>query len=112
MQPVETYIQDSSHRELLSKLRTVIGGFSTLSEEYKWNMPVYTINGKDVCYLKDTNNGVNIGFTKAQQLTDSNQLLEGTGKDMRHIKVTSIDEYESKKEEIVSLIEQAIRLQY
>ncbi len=87
MQEATTYIQNSNHPRILVELRDILKRYSTLNEEFKWNMPVYTINDKDICYIKDTKKGVNVGFTKAQQLNDVARLLEGTGKDMRHIKL-------------------------
>lgn len=110
MQKINSYIQNANNPELLKQLRYLIRMHPTLNEEFKWNMPVYTLHGKDVCYLKDTKNGVNVGFTKSQQLIDDRELLEGTGKDMRHMKVASVDELERKRSELINLIKQAINL--
>ena len=97
MQQITQYIRNSNNPDLLNSLRELVVGTGSLTEEYKWSMPVYTLNGKDVCYLKDNKNGVNLGFTKALQLKDSSGLLEGTGKDMRHIRLTSNDELTQKQ---------------
>jgi hypothetical protein len=57
-----------------------------VSEELKWGQPVFK-SKKDFCYLKAAKHHVNLGFMKAQILDDSDGLLQGTGKDMRHIKL-------------------------
>jgi len=61
-----------------------------ITESIKWNNLTYSCNGdiafiytfKQVAYL-------NIGFFKAVQLTDPKNRFEGTGGNMRHIKITT-----------------------
>jgi uncharacterized protein YdeI (YjbR/CyaY-like superfamily) len=67
----------------------VTSDFPLLKEEFKWNQPVYTLNGKDIAYIRSTQAGANFGLTNAVQLDDPEGLLEGTGKDMRHVKVVN-----------------------
>ena len=58
-------------------------------EAIKWGMPVYSQNGL-VCYLRDYTSYVTLGFYQAgTALPDPDGLLEGTGRDMRHVKVRS-----------------------
>jgi len=38
------------------------------------------------CYLQSTRNHAALGFQKGASLNDPDRLLEGSGKDMRHIK--------------------------
>lgn len=42
---------------------------------------------KSFCYIGVLENYVNLGFHQGTSLRDSSQLLEGTGKQMRHIKI-------------------------
>jgi len=57
-----------------------------LKESIKWGNPVYEKAGK-VCYLAATKAYVSLGFFNGAMLLDPDQLIEGTGKKMRHIKV-------------------------
>ncbi len=93
-------------------LRSLVLSNGQLKEEFKWSMPVYTKNGKDVCYIKDTKNGANIGFTKGAMLNDATNILEGSGKDMRHVKISSNENLEKSSKEITTLLDQACNLNY
>jgi len=59
-------------------------------EEFKWSRPVFRTN-HDFAYLKTTKAYVTLGFFHAQILDDPDNLLEGTGKDMRHIKLKNVE---------------------
>lgn len=58
------------------------------------------------CHIIPHKSWVNLGFHQGAHLNDSKHLLEGTGKNMRHIKFRSISEIDQP--EIRSLIEVAI----
>ncbi len=57
------------------------------------------------CYLALFENHVNLGFYYGADLADPENLLEGSGKAMRHIKIRSVAELEQPA--IRQLIEQA-----
>jgi hypothetical protein len=61
------------------------------TEEFKWSRPVFSA-GKDFAYLKTAKAYVTLGFFAFEKLSDPDQLLEGTGKDMRHIKIKKADQ--------------------
>lgn len=58
-------------------------------EEFKWSRPVYRLR-QDFAYFKTAKAHVTLGFNKASLLDDPGGLLEGTGKDMRHLKLRTI----------------------
>jgi hypothetical protein len=60
----------------------------------------------EICYIKPFKDRVNLGFFHATSLNDTSKLLEGTGKNLRHIKVKSINS--KNREAIEELISQAI----
>ena len=60
-------------------------------EEYKWSRPVFS-NGVDFLYLKTAKAYVTVGFFNFHKLDDPDNLLEGTGKDMRHIKIKKAED--------------------
>jgi hypothetical protein len=58
------------------------------------------------CYILPHTNWVNLGFYKGADLMDPNNMLEGTGAKLRHIKIKSLDECEAP--EIGKLIKSAL----
>src|SRR5690554_696068 len=53
---------------------------------------------------------VRLVFMRAVELEDPTGILEGTGKNMRHVKVRSREQFEERTEALRSLIEQAAAL--
>jgi hypothetical protein len=77
----------AGQREIMEVVRKIIHGtVKGVQEEYKWSRPVFR-KGSDFAYFKTAKGYVTIGFFQSQILDDPNGLLEGTGKDMRHIKI-------------------------
>lgn len=108
---VDKYIDqlDPGQANILKTLRSeVISEFPQLNEKFKWSMPVYTLNDQDVTYFQATKQGVNFGFNQGSRLDDPQDLLEGTGKNMRHIKVHDTDSLDL--EYLKELLSQAIEL--
>lgn len=97
-------------QNITAKLREIILNASpNLVEEYKWSMPNYTYNGL-VCYLQASKKHVNLGFHKGVELLerDTNQLLQGSGKGMRHIRIKKMEEIQP--EVFTTLIKSAMEL--
>ena len=97
-------------QEITDSLRKIILNVSSeLEEEYKWSMPNYSYKGL-ACYLQASSKHVNLGFQKGNELEekDIHNLLQGTGKTMRHIRVKKIEEI--KPEVFTSLIQAALEL--
>lgn len=61
------------------------------TEEFKWSRPVYRTD-KDFAYLKRAKNYITLGFFNFEKLLDEDNRLEGTGKDMRHVKLTTFND--------------------
>lgn len=95
-------------QEITNSLRKLILNSSPeLIEEFKWSMPNYSYKGL-VCYLQTAKKHVNLGFHKGNELQDSNDLLQGTGKTMRHIRIKKMEDI--KPELFTSLIQAAVAL--
>jgi len=54
-----------------------------------WGIPSFDFHGP-FCILMVGKNHVTFGFTRGTSLTDAGGLLEGTGKNLRHVKVKEI----------------------
>jgi hypothetical protein len=81
---------DSAQREIVEALRAIVKKADPkASEGFKWSMPVFEHDGM-LCYIAPMKNNVNFGFYESTPvLEDPDGLLEGTGKRMRHVKLTS-----------------------
>ena len=109
---VDTFIVNLPEdiQNIIRALREIIFDASPhLLEEYKWSMPNYSYKGL-VCYLQTSKKHVNLGFHKGNELVekDISNLLQGSGKTMRHIRITKMDDIQS--EYFISLIQAAIAL--
>lgn len=96
---VEQYIAQATptQQPILEQLCQLIKkAVPTATESIKWSRPVFTAQ-KDFVYLKTAKAYVTLGFFSSQNLNDPNGLLEGTGKDMRHIKIRKVEDIDSQQ---------------
>lgn len=95
---VNEYIQKASKDqvEILQELRELIHNtVGNVSEDIKWNMPVFN-NGKDFAYVRFSKNHITLGFYNIDKIQDPDNLLEGEGNTLKHIKIKSKDEINPK----------------
>ena len=94
---VTEYINSApkEQREIMETIRKLIHeSVPNVSEEFKWSRPVF--KGKsDFAYLKTAKAYVTLGFYNFQILDDPKNLLEGTGKNMRHLKLRNAGEIDT-----------------
>ena len=93
-QKVTDYIDKASEEQIvvLETLRKLIHQtVENVSEEVKWNMPVFN-NGKDFAYLRFAKNHITFGFYNIDKIQDPDNLLEGEGNTLKHIKIRSKNE--------------------
>ncbi len=80
----------SPHKDIMLRIRELIHqSVPDVKEDFKWGRPIFSA-AKDFAYLKTAKAYVTLGFFKFDKLSDPDNLLEGTGKDMRHIKIKSV----------------------
>lgn len=80
---------DPTQRRVLLALRDqILSVAPEATEELKWSRPCYANARGMFCYLFSTKAYATLGFQNGAALDDPEGLLEGTGKDMRHIKFT------------------------
>jgi hypothetical protein len=97
--PVDAYFgqQPPDKRALLDKLRALVdkevpGANATI----KWGVPIYQVNGRNVCSLAAFKEHVGINFFASPDvLVDPDKKLEGGGKSMRMLKVRSAKDIDS-----------------
>jgi hypothetical protein len=95
---ITDYINASpkDQQEIMNHVRSLIHqSVSGVTEEFKWSRPVFKLE-KDFAYLQANKKHVNLGFMNFHKINDTNGILEGTGKDMRHIKLVSVSDINSE----------------
>ncbi len=96
-----------AQREIAEALHTLICKTLPKAEvQIKWGYPWYELDGENVAYLAGIAKRINFGFPNGAQL--ESELLEGTGKGMRHIKVASLDDIQPRA--FASLLKAAAKL--
>ncbi|WP_343488433.1 DUF1801 domain-containing protein [Allomuricauda sp. d1] len=90
---ISEYIAKASEQQIaiLDELRELVHtSVQNVNEELKWKMPVFN-NGKDFAYLRFAKKHITLGFYNIEKLKDPNNLLEGKGNTLKHIKINSLD---------------------
>ncbi len=86
----------ADQKAMMEKLRNIIHqAVPDVTEEFKWGRPVFK-KTKDFAYFKSAKAYLTLGFFNYTNLRDDNGLLEGTGKDMRHIKLKNAGNIDEK----------------
>lgn len=70
----------------------------------------YGHDGWGVGVLGVAKNWVTLGFTQGAHLPDPRGIVEGTGRNVRHVKIRSAEEFEERREAIVSLLRDATNM--
>lgn len=95
-------------KTISGQLREIILGTDLgLKEDLKWNVPTYFLDS-NICSIICHSDHVNLQFFKGAELKDPDDILEGTGKSMRHIKLYKTDDIDSVV--ITNFIHQAAEL--
>jgi hypothetical protein len=81
---------DDALRPLFKALRAFVRKHAPdLRERLCMGMPAYFARDGQRFYIADHSKHVNLGFTTGASVADPDELLEGTGKNLRHVKVRS-----------------------
>ncbi len=94
---VTDYIENAApeHSDMLNILRKLIHEtVENVSEEIKWGFPVFA-KEKDFAYMRFSKKHVTLGFYNIDKLVDPNNLLEGEGNTLKHIKIKSLAQLDS-----------------
>ncbi|WP_157936016.1 DUF1801 domain-containing protein [Paracoccus zhejiangensis] len=95
-------------RKLAAALRDIVlSQDAGLGEELKWGQPCYSGRSM-VCYIQTAKGHVSLGFSKGARLSDPDGLLEGSGVQMRHVKLPLGTDPDRRK--LAQLVSEAIAL--
>jgi hypothetical protein len=99
---------NKEQKKIADSLRSIAAGaVPEAIETVKWGNIVYELNEKNLAWLIFYQNHVDFGFFRGAEL--QSEILEGTGKSMRHIKIIDADTIPS--EEITGLLKKASELE-
>jgi hypothetical protein len=84
-------------RTIARRLRAIVlRAAPGIEESVKWGSPCYSKDGL-VCAIMPLKSRVNFALYKGAHLTDPSAQLEGTGKDMRHVKLSTPGEIDARR---------------
>jgi hypothetical protein len=87
---IDAYVQQRNPalKEVVSAIRRLVKQAVPAAAEAinPWGVPVFELNGT-LCFLMVGKQHVSLGFAQGTSLSDPAKLLEGTGKNIRHVKL-------------------------
>jgi hypothetical protein len=95
---VTEYIDKATAEQILilETLRKLVHEtIGNVSEEIKWGFPVFA-QLKDFAYLRFSKKHITLGFYNINKIKDPDNLLEGEGNTLKHIKIKSADDINPK----------------
>lgn len=95
---VTKYISEApdEQRKIMEVIRSLIHvKVPSVEENFKWSRPVFSSKSGDFAYFKTAKSYTTFGIFEFGKIKDHKDLLEGTGKDMRHIKIKTADDIRS-----------------
>lgn len=96
----------SPQSAILTELRALVRANAPhLEEAVKWSAPWY-VGNQNVIYLACHKNYAVFGVCNGAHLDNADGLIEGIGKDMRHIKVPSFEN--TPKHKLLAVLESAV----
>src|ERR1039457_1801710 len=91
----DEYLRDKNLglREGANRLRALVKKAVPKAKESinPWHVPIFESNGP-ICYYMAGKNHITLGFIRGTSLPDPEGLLEGTGKNLRHVKIKSVND--------------------
>ena len=88
--------QPKESRRLIDDIRSaIVASGHNFMEGIKWGTPGYwlpEVSRRNIVYIAPHNNYVRLGFFNGATMPDPANLLEGTGKKLRHIKVYEVND--------------------
>ena len=105
MSDFETWLAkvDPARRVLAAKVIELIRTAGPEFEEaIKWGNPTFSVGGALRCYVATYPKHVHLGLFNGASIRGNHELIEGTGKRLRHVKLTAVTlELEARLREIV-----------
>ena len=95
---------DNNKKEIVNILRSLIKKtIPNVAETVKWRNLAYLLKNKNLAWILIYKDHIDLGFFMGSKL--KSELLEGTGKNLRHIKIRTKKDIVEK--EFINLIKEA-----
>lgn len=100
---IQDFIQNvrlvsEEHHDILVQVRTLfIKHYKKLDEAIKYNGVTFNLGGQIIGGIYPSKRHVSLEFSNGANLTDSEGILEGSGKKRRHIKLVRVSDIKEKK---------------
>lgn len=107
---VDEYINslDGWKKDVAAQVRGIVTAAAPEAKEsIKWAQAVYEANGP-FAYIRAFKNSVNFGFWRGVDIDDPQDLLQGSGEKMRHVKLTGLSDVD--EEAFAAFVKQAVQL--
>jgi len=92
---IDAYVElrNPALKEVVSAVRRLVKKTTPAAAEAvnPWGVPVFELNGT-LCFLMVGKHHVTLGFAQGTSLADPARLLEGTGKNVRHVKLDEVEQ--------------------
>ena len=96
----------------IRKVRAIIlAADDRVGEAVKWSTPTFIYKGNIASFFMNAKKFVSLMFHKGAMLNDPSGLLEGDGKEARTARFQNMEDIENKKEALVGIIREWIRMQ-
>ena len=95
---ISEYIGNAQEEQIetLEILRKLIHNSVTgVTEEIKWGFPVFS-KTKDFTYLRYSKKHITLGFYNIDKIEDPDNILEGSGNTLKHIKIKNKTDFDEK----------------
>lgn len=111
---VDEYLEKKNHpmtKEIQRVREIILEMHEGIEETIKWSSPTFMYKGNMASYFMNAKKHVSLMFHKGAMIDDSTGLLQGDGKEGRTAKFSSLEEIESRKEDLKSVVMGWIHLQ-
>lgn len=110
---VDKYLEKKNHpmdKEIRRVRDIILETDDRIEETIKWQSPTFMYKGNMASYFMNAKKHVSLMFHKGASINDRTGILQGDGKEGRSAKFASMEEIESRKDDLQSAVKAWIDL--
>lgn len=111
---VDEYLDKKDHPltpEIQQVREIILNADPRMEEVIKWSSPTFMYKGNMASFFMNAKKMVSLMFHKGALLPNESGLLEGDAKEGRTARFTSMEDIETKKDALISVVKEWIELQ-
>ena len=111
---VDDFLKQKNHpmdKEIRLVREIILQADPKIEEAIKWKSPTFMYKGNIASFFMNAKKFVSLMFHKGALIEDKHGLLEGDGKEARVARFIDLNDIKEKREALVSIIKEWIRLQ-